>query len=281
MFQRTKATRIQLVSLLLVTFSFVSANLTPVHAVANTNIYIAASGSAGAGTSCASPSYIGGDSIQTAISSIPGLNSETITITICPGYYQPTSPILIDSTTVSSYSGNNQNLIIQGTAGESENTIIDGALAGTIGLFTVNTFANLEVRFLTFQNAQNNSAKGGVFEIDVRKININFNANTYHLFRDNYFLNNQTNQGGAAIHVIGDDMGAGGLTGVIEVKNNTFVENQASFDGGAFSADAVAFDVTKVILRGNTFAFNTAGRAGGAISTNFSYATIQDNYFYQ
>jgi len=280
MFQRTKATRIQLVSLLLVTFSFVSANLTPVHAVANTNIYIAASGSAGAGTSCASPSYIGGDSIQTAISSIPGLNSETITITICPGYYQPTSPILIDSTTVSSYSGNNQNLIIQGTAGESENTIIDGALAGTIGLFTVNTFANLEVRFLTFQNAQNNSAKGGVFEIDVRKININFNANTYHLFRDNYFLNNQTNQGGAAIHVIGDDMGAGGLTGVIEVKNNTFVENQASFDGGAFSADAVAFDVTKVILRGNTFAFNTAGRAGGAISTNFSYATIQDNYFY-
>jgi hypothetical protein len=75
-------------------------------------------------------------------------------------------------------------------------------------------------------------------------------------------------------------MGAGGLTGVIEVKNNTFVENEASLDGGAFSADAVAFDVTKVILRGNTFAFNTAGRAGGAISSNFSYATIQDNYFY-
>jgi hypothetical protein len=280
MFRRIKAAKIRQVIFLLLSFSFVSANLTPVHAVVNTNIYIAASGSTGAGTSCASPSYIGGDSIQTAINSIPGLNSETITITICPGFYQPTSPILIDSTTVSSYSGNNQNLIIQGTAGESENTIIDGALAGTTGLFTVNTFANLEVKFLTFQNVQNNSAKGGVFEIDVRKVNINFKASTYHFFHDNYFLNNKTNQGGAAIHVIGDDMGAGGLTGIIEVKNNTFIENEASFDGGAFSADAVAFDVTKVILRGNTFAFNTAGRAGGAISSNFSWATIQDNYFY-
>ena len=180
MFRRIKARRIKQVFLLLLTFSFVSTNLTPVNAVANTNIYIAASGSAGAGTSCASPSYIGGDSIQTAINSIPGLNSETITITICPGYYQPTSPILIDSTTVSSYSGNNQNLIIQGTVGESENTIIDGTLAGTTGLFTINTFANLEVKFLTFQNVQNNSAKGGVFEIDVRNVNINFKASTYH-----------------------------------------------------------------------------------------------------
>jgi hypothetical protein len=280
MFRRFGARRIKPVFLLVFTFSVVSANLTPVHAVANTNIYIAASGSAGAGTSCASPSYIGGDSIQTAINSIPGLNSESITITICPGFYQPTSPILIDSTTVSSYSGNNQNLIIQGTAGESENTIIDGALAGTTGLFTVNTFANLEVKFLTFQNVRNDSAKGGVFELDVTKPSINFNANTYHYIHNNNFFRNFTNQGGAAIHVAGDQMAGRGFTGILEISDNYFVENDSSFDGGAFSADNTASSTSKVLIRRNLFAFNTAGRAGGGVSSNFSYATIQDNYFY-
>ena len=110
--------------LLLTSASLVA--LPSAHATSSVTIYIAASGSTGDGSSCSAPSFAGANSLQSAINSIPTQGKDVITINICPGIYQPTSRTIIDSTTVSTNSGVDQSLIIQGNVGEAANTIIDG-----------------------------------------------------------------------------------------------------------------------------------------------------------
>ena len=273
-------------SLLLRAFSgllFTAASLVALpsaHATSSVTIYIAASGSTGDGSSCSAPSFAGANSLQSAINSIPTQGKDVITINICPGIYQPTSRTVIDSTTVSTNSGVDQSLIIQGNVGEAANTIIDGSSAGTLGLIKVNTYANVEFQRLTFRKATNNTDSGGAIDFDLTKVNKNFKSTTRMKIHDSFFSQNKSTSGGGAIHATGDDMGAGDFSGVLEIYQNEFYENSVNNDGGAISSDALSFSPTNLNIHNNKFVYNYGGRGGGAVNVNFAGGTIVDNYFY-
>lgn len=244
-------------------FGLLLANLTSIPAFATGNtLYVAASGSVGVGTSCASAGYVGGAGIASAVSAA----TDGDTIILCDGTFSVSSQIFID----------NKELIISG-ANSAANTIINGSTS-TNGVFKIISTKSVKVEKVTFF-AGYNTGPGGVLYMSLRPSQSL--STTRHVITNNIFAQNRSNDQGGAIFAEGDNMGTGDFAGILTISNNTFIENHAAVDGGAIVMAAVAFDETKIIIESNKFLYNrAAGRAGGAVVSNFNTLTSLDNIYY-
>lgn len=234
---------------------------TPAQATTNT-IYVAPTGPVGTGASCASPGFVGGPSIASAIAA--AVDGDTVIL--CNGTFSVSSQIFIDEKEIT-------------VSGESsaQNTIINGA-GSTTGIFKIISSKNVTVENLTFYRGNNTQSGGAIFLSLLPSQSL---STTRHLITNNVFAENYAGEQGGAISGVGDDMGAGSFPGILTILNNTFVENLAGVDGGAIDMGAVTFDPTNVVVHSNKFLYNRANvRAGGAIVSNFSYLTSVNNIFY-
>ena len=253
-------TRISLALAILTTF-FTIAPLAPASAVATTR-YIAATGSVGAGTSCASPTYVGGSSIATAVSA----SSDGDTVIICDGTFSVSSQIFINDKAIT-ISGQNSAAL----------SIIDGSTSSD-GIFKIISSKNVTIQKLTFFQGHTTSFGGAIY-LSMRPSESL--STTRHLITNNNFVQNRADDQGGAIFGSGDNMGTGDFPGILTISNNSFIENYAAVDGGAIVMAAVAFDETHIIIDSNKFLYNRAGgRAGGALVSNFNTLTTYDNYFF-
>ena len=209
---------------------------TPAQATGN-NIYVAPSGSVGTGASCASPGFVGGSSIATAIAA--AVDGDTVIL--CNGTFSVTSQVFIDE----------KEIIISGES-SAQNTIINGA-GSTTGVFKIISKKNVTIQNLTFYRG--NSAQGGG-AIYLSMTSSQSLSTTRHLITNNIFAQNQASSQGGAISGVGDDMGSGNFQGILTISNNTFVENKAGMDGGAIDMGAVTFDPTRVVIQSNKFLYN-------------------------
>jgi predicted outer membrane repeat protein len=234
---------------------------TPAHAVAST-IYVAPTGTVGTGASCASPGFVGGASIATAVAA--AVDGDTIIL--CNGTFSVASQVFIDE----------KEITISGES-SAQNTIINGA-GSTTGIFKIISKKNVTIQNLTFYRG--NSAQGGG-AIYLSMTSSQSLSTTRHLVTNNIFAQNKASSQGGAISGVGDDMVTGNFRGILTISSNTFVENVAGMDGGAIDMGAVTFDPTRVVVQSNKFLYNVAtGRAGGALVSNFSYLNSVGNYFY-
>jgi predicted outer membrane repeat protein len=244
---------------LAVAFSAIAT--TPAQATGN-NIYVAPTGSVGTGASCASPAFVGGSSIASAVAA--AVDGDTVIL--CNGTFSVSSQIFIDEKEIT-------------VSGESsaQNTIIDGA-GSTTGIFKIISTKNVTIQNLTFFRGNNTQSGGAIYSSMTSSQSL---STTRHLITNNIFAQNQASSQGGAISGVGDDMGSGNFQGILTISNNTFVENKAGMDGGAIDMGAVTFDPTRVVVQSNKFLYNRAiGRAGGAVVSNFSYLTSVSNIFY-
>lgn len=234
---------------------------TPAHAVAST-IYVAPTGTVGTGASCASPGFVGGSSIATAVAA--AVDGDTVIL--CNGTFSVTSQVFIDE----------KEITISGES-SAQNTIINGA-GSTTGIFKIISKKNVIIQNLTFYRG--NSAQGGG-AIYLSMTSSQSLSTTRHLITNNIFAQNQAASQGGAISGVGDDMVSGDFRGILTISNNTFVENKVGMDGGAIDMGAVTFDPTRVVVQSNKFLYNIAtGRAGGAVVSNFSYLTSRSNVYF-
>ena len=123
---------------------------TPAQATGN-NIYVAPSGSVGTGASCASPGFVGGPSIASAIAA--AVDGDTVIL--CNGTFSVSSQIFIDEKEIT-------------VSGESsaQNTIIDGA-GSTTGILKIISTKNVTIQNLTFFRG-NNAQSGGAIYLSLR-----------------------------------------------------------------------------------------------------------------
>jgi hypothetical protein len=254
----------QLITTLVAAFLMNCVNTTPAFPTSPTTRYVGPSGSIGDGSSCASPGYIGGSGISLAISAA----SSGDTITVCNGSYNIASQIFI----------NNKGLTISGES-TAENVILNGA-ASVNGIFKIISVANVTITKLTFYKS-NNTSGGGAITLSLKPSEST--SSTRHLISYNRFIQNYSSNGGAAITGGGADMdpSEGNFPGILTIYENDFIENRAVADGAAIDMGAVSFDETRVLVDSNRFLYNQVGRAGGAISSNFSSLITTNNYFYQ
>jgi hypothetical protein len=240
-------------------FSFI--NPIPAVAVGN-SIYVAATGTVGAGSSCASPGYVGGASIATAV----GAAADGDTIILCNGTFNVSSQIFI----------NNKELTISGQT-SAANTIINGSSSSN-GILKIISQKSVKIEKITFYQGYNTSFGGAIYMSMRPSQSL---STTRHIITNNYFVQNKSDDQGGAIWGEGDNMGAGDFQGILTISNNTFVENYAGVDGGAIVMAAVAFDTSKIIIDANKFLYNRAGvRAAGAVVSNFNQLTLTDNIYY-
>ena len=227
-----------------------------------TTIYVAPTGSVGTGASCASPGYIGGSSIASAVAA--AVDGDTVIL--CNGTFSVTSQVFIDE----------KEITVRGES-TAQNTIIEGA-GSTTGIFKIISKKNVTIQNLTFYRG-NATQSGGAISFSLRPSESL--STTRHVITNNIFAQNQAGAQGGAISGVGDDMGTGDFQGILTISNNTFVENIAGVDGGAIDMGAVAFNPTRVVVQSNKFLYNRAtGRSGGAVTSNFSRLTSISNVFY-
>jgi hypothetical protein len=233
----------------------------PAVAVGNT-LYVAPSGSVGAGTSCASPGYVGGSSIGTAITAA----ADGDTVLLCDGTFNVNSQIFI----------NNKEITISGQT-SAANTIINGSGSNN-GIFKIISTKSVKLEKINFYQGHS-AGYGGAIEMSMKPAESL--STTRHVITNNYFVQNTSDDQGGAIFGGGDNMGTGDFRGILTISNNLFIENYAAVDGGAIVMAAVAFDETRIVIDSNKFIYNRAGgRAGGAVVSNFNTLTTQDNVFY-
>lgn len=246
--------------------ALVVAAFTPVsaaHATATT-YYIGASGSAGAGSSCASPNYVGGAGIASAVAAAN--NGDTIIV--CEGVFAINSLIRIS----------NKALTIRGTNTAAE-TILNGGNSLT-GIFQVESATSTTIQKLTFINSKGR-AQGSAIYYDVNGLYTT--ATTAHQLSDCIFAQNYASSQAGAVYVGGDAMNNNKFLGTITISNNLFVENSAGYDGAAVTAYNVNVDgdPSHMIVDGNKFLYNwTVSRSAGAIASIFNSLTVSNNYFY-
>ena len=227
-----------------------------------TTLFVGATGSVGAGSSCASPGYIGGSGIASAVSAAADGN----TVILCDGSFNVSSQIFID----------NKEITISGQTNAS-NTIINGSSSNN-GVFKIISQKSVKIEKITFFQSHS-SAYGGAITMSMRPSQ-SLNT-TRHVITNNYFIQNRAEEQGGAIFGEGDNMGTGDFRGILTISNNTFVENYAGVDGGAIVMAAVAFDETRIIIQSNKFLYNRAqSRASGAVVSNFNTLTSLDNIYY-
>lgn len=227
-----------------------------------TTLFVGATGTVGAGSSCASPGYIGGSGIASAVSAA----ADGDTVILCDGAFNVSSQIFI----------NNKEVTISGQT-NATNTIINGS-ASNNGIFKIISEKSVKVEKITFY--QSHSATNGGAIIMSMRPSQSLNT-TRHVITNNHFVQNRAEEQGGAIFGEGDNMGTGDFQGILTISNNTFVENYAGVDGGAIVMAAVAFDETRIIIESNKFLYNRAqSRASGAVVSNFNTLTSLDNIYY-
>ena len=229
--------------------------------------YVAASGSVGGGTSCASPDFVGatGTAIQSAITAASSGN----TVHICEGTYsigtrlEVTKSLTIegDGASLSTLDGlgTTQIMIIQ------DNNLTPNA--GSEITVAVNSLGFINGYATTIPGASGDCADGstcgGAIYIESEsRVNIN----------DSYFKNNYASFiGGAVARLIGDYQ-----TVPATINNSTFESNTAGDDGGAV-ATLFGFGLT---INSSTFYKNTiTSRSAAAVIANFASATINNSTF--
>ncbi len=227
-----------------------------------TTLFVGATGTVGAGSSCASPGYIGGSGIASAVSAA----ADGDTVILCDGTFSVSSQIFID----------NKEITISGQT-NAANTIINGSSSNN-GVFKIISQKSVKIEKITFFQSYS-SAYGGAITMSMRPSQ-SLNT-TRHVITNNHFIQNRAEEQGGAIFGEGDNMGTGDFRGILTISNNTFVENYAGVDGGAIVMAAVAFDETRIIIQSNKFLYNRAqSRASGAVVSNFNTLTSLDNIYY-
>jgi hypothetical protein len=236
------------------------------HAAGGT-FYVAASGSVGNGSSCASPDFVGatGTAIQSAITAASSGN----TVHICSGTYsigtrlEVTKSLTIkgDGASLSTLDGlgTTQIMIIQ------DNNLTPNS--GSEITVNVNSLGFINGYVTTIPGVSGDctdgSECGGAIYIESEsRVNIN----------DSYFKNNYASFiGGAVARLIGDYQ-----TVPATINNSTFESNTAVFDGGAV-ATLFGFGLT---IDSSTFYKNKiTSRSAAAVIANFASATINNSTF--
>lgn len=236
-------------------------SIAPAQATGGT-LYVAPTGSVGLGTSCASPGYVGGSSISTAVAAA----ADGDTIILCDGTFNVSSQIFIEE----------KELTISGQNSASQ-TIINGS-ASNNGIFKIISKKNVKIEKITFFQGYS-SDYGGAILMSLKPSESL--STTRHVITNNFFVQNRAGEQGGAIFGGGDNMGTGDFLGILTISNNTFIENYAAVDGGAIVLAAVAFNETRIVIDSNKFLYNRAGgRAAGALVSNFNTLTALDNIYY-
>ena len=236
------------------------------HAAGGT-FYVAASGSVGDGTSCASPDFVGstGVVIQSALNAASTGN----TVHICQGTYSISTRLEVtksltiegDGASLSTLDGlgTTQIMIIQ------DNNLTPNA--GSEITVNVNSLGFINGYVTTIPGVSGDctdgSKCGGAIYIESEsRVNIN----------DSYFKNNYASfLGGAVARLIGDYQ-----TVPATINNSTFESNTAVYDGGAV-ATLFGFGLT---INNSTFYKNKiTDRSAAAVIANFASATINNSTF--
>ena len=236
------------------------------HAAGGT-FYVAASGSVGDGTSCASPDFVGstGVVIQSALNAASTGN----TVHICQGTYSISTRLEVtksltiegDGASLSTLDGlgTTQIMIIQ------DNNLTPNA--GSEITVNVNSLGFINGYVTTIPGVSGDctdgSKCGGAIYIESEsRVNIN----------DSYFKNNYASfVGGAVARLIGDYQ-----TVPATINNSTFESNTAVDDGGAV-ATLFGFGLT---INSSTFYKNKiTSRSAAAVIANFASATINNSTF--
>lgn len=236
-----------------------------VSAVATTR-YVAAAGSVGAGTSCASPGYVG--ATQSAIQSAINAASNGDTIFLCAGTYSISSRLQVT-----------KSLVIRGASART--TTLDGLESSQIMMIHDNDLTpnsgneiTVEIDSIGFVNGRalqtgslgecedGNRCGGAIFVESESQINIT----------ESYFKNNYADfVGGAVARLIGNYQNVPST-----ITNSTFESNTANFDGGAV---ATLFGFGLVIDSSTFYKNETLYRSAAAVIANFAEATINNSTF--
>ncbi|CAB4633932.1 MAG: hypothetical protein F2612_02625 [Actinobacteria bacterium] len=236
-----------------------------VSALATTR-YVAATGSVGAGTSCASPGYVG--TTQSAIQSAFNAASNGDTIFICAGTYSISSRLQVT-----------KSLTIRGAGART--TTLDGLESSQILMIHDNNLTpgsgneiTVVIDSIGFINGQatqvgslgecedGNRCGGAIFVESESQINIT----------DSHFKNNYADfVGGAVARLIGNYQ-----TVPSTITNSSFESNTANFDGGGV---ATLFGFGLVIESSTFYGNETLSRSAAAVIANFANATINNSTF--
>lgn len=252
-------------SVVLVAPLSVAATASTAGAVGTTR-YVAATGTVGAGTSCASPGYVGAthSSIQSAITAA----SSGDTIYICAGTYSISSRLNVT-----------KSLTFRGAGARL--TTLDGLESTQIMMIQDNNLTpgsgneiTVDIDSIGFINGRanqvgslgecedGNRCGGAIFVESESQINIT----------DSFFKNNYADfVGGAVGRLIGNYQ-----TVPSTITNSTFESNTAYFDGGGV---ATLFGFGLTIDTSTFYGNRTMYRSAAAVIANFASATINNSTF--
>lgn len=215
--------------------------------------WVAATGTAGAGTSCSAPDYVGAThaSIQSAIDAAASGDE----VRICSGTYAIGTTLTIG-----------KNLTIVGQSYPLP--ILDGGEAARIMHVNVGG-VEVSISGVHVRDGYTDTGEGGAGVLAHRNATL--------IVSDSYFDNNRAPSGsGGAISLSGDV----GDYGSLEISTSAFRDNHA-YDGGAISYTGVrgATPEATSLVTDSTFITNTAERNGGALNGPFTYLTATNSTF--
>ena len=252
-------------SVLLLAPLSVAATASTAGAVGTTR-YVAATGTVGAGTSCASPGYVG--STHTAIQAAITAASSGDSIYICAGTYSISSRLNVT-----------KSLTFRGAGARL--TTLDGLESTQIMMIQDNNLTpgsgneiTVDIDSIGFINGRanqvgslgecedGNRCGGAIFIESESQINIT----------DSFFKNNYADfVGGAVGRLIGNYQ-----TVPSTITNSTFESNSAFFDGGGV---ATLFGFGLTIDTSTFYGNRTLYRSAAAVIANFASATINNSTF--
>jgi len=241
----------------------------PVSAVGTTR-YVAATGSVGAGTSCASPGFVG--STHASIQAAMNAASSGDTVHVCAGTYSISTRLEITKTltlrgagaasTILDGGGTTQILIVQ-DASIDDNVNGDEITATVESLSFINGYAQ---NVNGTECGDGNRCGGAIFVENESRINIS----------SVHFKNNKADFiGGAFARFLSASKYP---TVVSSINDSSFESNKALLDGGAI-ATLFGFGLT---VNRSTFFQNGLlpthmARSGAAVIANFASAVINDS----
>jgi len=195
---------------------------------------------ASSGSSCASPSFVGGT--HTALQSAIDAAIDGEEIHVCPGVYAIGSALTVDKG-------------LTFTGDTPRETVLDGGGSNRIiDITTGNVTVTLDRLHVTNGKVTSGTEAGG-------GVRVHEDA-TLHVM-DSIFTNNRADFHGGAIAILG----SGSSAGSVQVSGSTFFNNSAE-DGGAIAVAGISTNPSNV--DNSTFVGNAASRDGGALNGSFA-----------
>ena len=230
------------------------AGVAPRPAHASTVRWVAASGTAGAGTSCEQPNYVGAThlSIQAAIDA----SSAGDEVMICSGEYAVGATITV-----------NKNLTLTGSG--STLPILDGGNSTRImSIGTSESQVAAMVRKLWIRDGQ--IVGDGNFGAG-----ISVHRDSDLIVEDSHFTNNrgESDGKGGGIALMGPSDASS--SGSLQVRRSTFKDNYG-YDGGGVLVGGLG---VVALIENSTFVGNTAARSAGAIGGSTADVTASNSTF--